>query len=505
MRSKQAMKNLLWNLILQVIVFVSGIILPRFFLEEYGSTVNGMVTSVNQFLIYMGLAEAGVGTASVVALYVPLAENNQSQVNAILSATKRFYYRSGMLFVALVSSLVAFYPYMISRQLPNSMVRMMIIVLASSTLVDYLLLGKYKVILTAMQRGYVVAIAQIIGTIVNMTLSIILIEMHANVVLVKAVATGAYILRFFVVRWYVRKKIPALDFNVEPDYTALSQRGAALIHQIVGMIVNNTDVVVLTIMLGSASLIEVSVYSIYNMIVSALYTFLNVFSNGLTAGFGEVISKKEDEVLKESYSNFEYMYFIVFYIVCTCVAVLLLPFVKLYTMNVTDADYVRPLASFLFVAIIFLQNVRIPGMTMICAAGHYKETQPQAIREAVINLTISLLLVSKFKMIGVLLGTVCSYGYRSTEIILYNRKYLVKGTGKTTLYRLLRNLFLMIIFSCIGYWKVAPRIHSFAQWFIGAVVIGCFSGITILFVNFICEPDQFKMLLSRVKSVFKRK
>ena len=138
MRSKQAMKNLLWNLILQIVVFISGIILPRFFLEGYGSTVNGMVTSINQFLTYMGLAEAGVGTASVVALYVPLAEQKQDDVNSILTATKMFYYRSGMIFVGLVVALVAVYPYLISQQLSSGTVRMMIVVLASSTLIDYL-------------------------------------------------------------------------------------------------------------------------------------------------------------------------------------------------------------------------------------------------------------------------------------------------------------------------------------------------------------------------------
>ena len=327
MRSKQAMKNLLSNLILQVIVFVVGIILPRFFLEEYGSTVNGMVTSINQFLTYMGLAEAGVGTASVVALYAPLADKQQDDINSILSATRLFYYRSGMIFIALVTGLVVIYPYLISKQLPANMVRMMIVVLASSTLVDYLFLGKYKVILTAMQRGYVVAIAQSVGTVMNMVISILLIEIHANVVLVKAVATGAYILRFFVVRWYVKKQIPEINFKVEPNYKALSQRGAALLHQVVGIIVNNTDVVILTVMLGSRSLVEVSVYSIYNMIISAVYTLLNVFANGLTAGFGEVISKKENDVLNKSFSSFEYMYFIVFYIVCICVCGLLLPFV----------------------------------------------------------------------------------------------------------------------------------------------------------------------------------
>ena len=65
------------SLFLQGVVFLSGIILPRFFLQEYGSNINGMVTSVNQFLVYLGLAEAGIGTASLVALYTPLARGDQ--------------------------------------------------------------------------------------------------------------------------------------------------------------------------------------------------------------------------------------------------------------------------------------------------------------------------------------------------------------------------------------------------------------------------------------------
>lgn len=70
-------------------------------------------------------------------------------------------------------------------------------------------------------------------------------------------------------------------------------------------IVNNTDVVLLTVCLGSRSLIEVSVYGIYNMVVYAVNLMMTSFSNGLTAGFGEVISKKETDVLKRSFSNFD--------------------------------------------------------------------------------------------------------------------------------------------------------------------------------------------------------
>ena len=83
MRGKQALKNMVASLLLQVIVLLSGLILPRFILEAYGSSVNGMITSVNQFLTYLGLAEAGVGTATVVALYTPLALNQTEEVNSI--------------------------------------------------------------------------------------------------------------------------------------------------------------------------------------------------------------------------------------------------------------------------------------------------------------------------------------------------------------------------------------------------------------------------------------
>lgn len=75
MRSRQAAKNMIASIFLQGVVFLSGIILPRFFLQEYGSNINGMVTSINQFLVYLGLAEAGIGTASLVALYTSSGES----------------------------------------------------------------------------------------------------------------------------------------------------------------------------------------------------------------------------------------------------------------------------------------------------------------------------------------------------------------------------------------------------------------------------------------------
>ena len=505
MRSEQAFKNMAANLFLQIVVFISGIILPRFILQAYGSSINGMITSVNQFLTYLGLAEAGVATASVVALYTPLALGRKDEVNSILSAARKFYNRSGVLFLSLTAVLVFIYPFFISGQLDNSLVRWMIVVLAGSTLVDYFFLGKYRVLLMANQEGYVVALIQSAGTVANMVVSIGLIYAGASVLAVKAVATGVYVLRLFLVKAYAKKKYPDLDFHAQPAEGALKQKNAALFHQVVTIIVNNTDTTILTICLGSRSLLEVSVYGIYMLVVNAVNQLLTSFSNGLTAGFGEVIARREEETLKKSYSDYEYMFFLIFFVVVACMGVLLIPFISVYTIDMKDVQYVRPVIAALFTLLVFLQNVRIPGLTIICAAGHYKETRYQAGLEAAINIVVSLALVWSMGMTGVLLGTVCSYGYRSFEIILYTNRHLIPGTAKTAFSRIIRNLVVTAVLIAAGIWLIPQNMTSFINWFIYAVAAVVVSVVLIVGVNYIAEPQEFKNLILRILGIVSRK
>ena len=493
------------NLFLQIVVFISGIILPRFILQAYGSSINGMITSVNQFLTYLGLAEAGVATASVVALYTPLALGRKDEVNSILSAARKFYNRSGVLFLSLTAVLVFIYPFFISGQLDDSLVRWMIVVLAGSTLVDYFFLGKYRVLLMANQEGYVVALIQSVGTVANMVVSIGLIYAGASVLAVKAVATGVYVLRLFLVKAYAKKKYPDLDFHAQPAEGALKQKNAALFHQVVTIIVNNTDTTILTICLGSRSLLEVSVYGIYMLVVNAVNQLLTSFSNGLTAGFGEVIARREEETLKKSYSDYEYMFFLIFFVVVACMGVLLIPFISVYTIDMKDVQYVRPVIAALFTLLVFLQNVRIPGLTIICAAGHYKETRYQAGLEAAINIVVSLALVWSMGMTGVLLGTVCSYGYRSFEIILYTNRHLIPGTAKTAFSRIIRNLVVTAVLIAAGIWLIPQNMTSFINWFIYAVAAGVVSVVLIVGVNYIAEPQEFKNLILRILGIVSRK
>ena len=79
--------NLLSGFVYQLILIVISFLLPRLYLENFGSEVNGVLSTIKQIFAYMTLLEAGIGLATTQAMYKPVAEKNHGKVSAILSAT----------------------------------------------------------------------------------------------------------------------------------------------------------------------------------------------------------------------------------------------------------------------------------------------------------------------------------------------------------------------------------------------------------------------------------
>ncbi len=500
MRSKKAIHNLIASLVLQIITAISGIILPKLFIEAYGSNINGMVASINQFLRYLSLVEAGLGAASIAALYGPLASSNFTQINSILSASRNFYRKSGYIFTILISLLAIAYPFLIEGQVPRITSSIMVVILAGSGLVEYFIIGKYRVLLMADQKSYVISVIQAFGVILNTVISIIFILAGFDIIVTQSVATLIFISRVFFIIKYVKKRYSYIDFNVTPDNKAIDKRWDALIHQLTSLIVFNTPIIIITIFCG---LSEVSVYSVYSMAFAAVHMLVSAFSTGLMAGFGQVIAKNDRGILLKSYSTYEYIYYIVLTCVYTCAAVLIIPFIEIYTNGIHDTNYNRPTVAFLFVIAGIVSNIRIPHSTMVNAAGHFRETKYSSIIEAVINLTSSLILVQFFGLIGVLLGAICSNVYRTPELILYTSKYILKQTVWLSLRRILRSILLGICSSVILIYFFSINPTSLLQWFIYGLLVGIGIFIFVILGNLIFEPLPLKMGILRIKGLLK--
>lgn len=506
MRTRQALKNMITSLLLEAVLAISGIIVPQLFTTVYGSAVNGLVSSISQFISYMSLVEAGIGAAGTVSLYSPLAKKDHEAVSAIVSAAKKFYLNSGLIFVAMVAGLVLLYPVVVQNEIQNaSFVRTMILVLSVSGIVDYFFLGKYRVLLQADQKSYVIYLAQIIGTILMAVISIALIKIGTSAVLVKSVTAVIYIMRSLIVAAYVKRNYPQVSFSAKPNMAAFGQRWSALLHQIVNMIVNNTHLILLTLMLPENALAEVSVYSVYSLVCYALVSLINSIANGIRSSFGQIISNGEERALKNSFGTYEILMLMLTFIAYACMAVLLYPFVSIYSANFADGvTYARWPVVGLFAAMGLIQALRIPGTTIIIAAGHYKQTQGRAIAEASINFLLAIALVRPLGIVGVLLASCASYLYRSIDVIFYTAKHFLPGTLQRTGKRLLRNGLAYAVLVYGGIRIIPAEMGGWLSWFTYAMMFGMIAVAVIGLVNLLAEPAEFRACIRRVKSFANR-
>ena len=500
MNTRKAIANLVSNIILQIITAIIGFILPRLFLTTYGSSINGLISSIKQFLSYLKVIEAGVGQASIAALYKPLNNNDTSKINGILSATNLFYRRSGYLFIILVILLAFLYPKIIGNEVNSELAFYMVLVLGVTGMWEYLLIGKYRVLLVADQRGYVIFIIQTFLLIISTCISIILIYMNYSIIIVMAVSTSIMLTNIIFIEKYIRKTYKYFNANIKPDTNEIKNKWDALTHQIAGMVVFNTPLVIITIFEG---LIEVSVYTIYSMVFNAITLFVSTFSTAMLAVFGNLIARGNDTHLEKNFKNFEYIFYAVVAFLYTCSSVLVLPFIEVYTKGVEDADYTRPLMATLFIIIGIANAIRIPSNTLINSAGHFKETKRSAVIEAIINLTTSLTFVQFFGTEGVLLGGLCSYAYRTLNLIMYSSKNILKKPSKQTFIMIVRN-FVLATIAFVPFMLINVIAESFFVWICWAIGISFWTISVVVIGNYFMDSETMREIVTRLKKKNKK-
>lgn len=415
-RTRRFFYNSISTAFYQIVLMLAGFITPRIILKYYGSEINGIVSSVNQFIIYFNLVEAGLSGAATYALYKPLGEKRYEAVNAIVSAAKKFYTQAGYIFVSLTLGLAIFYPLYLKTELltPVNM-GLLVLILGVNGALEFFTLAKYRVLLAADQRSYVISLASLIHIVINTIIVVIFGSMQVNIVILRAIALLSIFTRSFILLIYTRKKYRFLDYKEEPNYNALNKRWDALYLQILGAVHTGAPVVILTLLTQNLKL--VSVYTIFNMIIGAINGILGIFVSGLSASFGEVIVKNETNVLRKAFSEFEFAYYGLITIAYSITLITLMPFIGIYTKGITDINYNEPLIGFLFVLNGVLYNIKTPQGMLVISAGLFKETKLQTTIQGGIAVLLGIILTPFLGIVGVLVASILSNLYRDIDLI----------------------------------------------------------------------------------------
>lgn len=498
---KKIFLNIVTGLTAQAIMVIMGLIIPRVVLVSYGSEVNGLLNSITQIYMYAGLLEAGVGTATMQALYKAVACNDKAEIQGIIAATNSYYKKVGYIYTFLVFFISIAYPLFMDTTIENSVVFGVVLFTGLSNVIPFLYQGKYTLLMKVQGEGYIISIFTAIFNIFINLAKVILLANGVNVVWVQLsylLVSVAQMLCYFL---YIKYKYGWIDLSVKPDRQAISQKKYAFVHQISALVFNNTDVILLMIFLKDLKII--SVYSMYNLIISMLNNFMVQVADGFNFKLGQLYTtnKEKYEVV---HHIFETICIIVSFTVMTIAFFCILPFLRLYTSGVSDISYINEIYPLMFVLVPLLTFGRTAASNVISFAGHFKQTTSRAIIESAINIVVSCLFVHKFGIIGVLFGTIVASLYRSNDIILYVYKYFLSGKVINT-YKRWGIAFLT--FGVGVYFGNYNRvIGSYGELIMYALAVGIISLSAYVIVEFAInyrEISDFRKLVRKKMKVFK--
>lgn len=502
MRSKKAVKNIITSLLQQAVTVICGFIVPKAIIESFGSNVNGLVSSITQFLSYITLLEAGIGPVIKSALYKPIAKKDKIQIEKILKATQRFFRVILRIFIIYLVVLCFIYPVIVSKEFETAYTVSLILIIAISTFAEYFFGTVYSIYLQAEQKTYITSAIQIITTILSSILVILLIKFGASIQIVKLGSAIVFTLRPILQNIYVKKKYNINIKSVKEKYK-LKQKWDGLSQHIANVVHNNTDIAILTIFTSTT---EVSVYTVYLMVVNGVKNLVQALTGGVDASFGDMIAKGEQENLNRSFKVYELFYFTLITIVYIITIVMIVPFVKVYTLGITDANYYRPLFGILITVAELVWSIRLPYNGITLAAGHFKETGKGAWVEAFINLIISIVLVFKFGIIGVAIGTLVAMTIRTIEFMYHTSKYILKRRQFDSIKRIIILSMEMLIIVPIGFYiSNFIEVNSYINWLALAIIVGIIALLGVSIVNGIIYKSDLKGLLSMIKRIFRTK
>ena len=241
-------------------------------------------------------------------------------------------------------------------------------------------------------------------------------------------------------------------------------------HSTAGLVVYNTDFILLS---KFTDLKTIAIYSTYLIVYQMIVTIIGILTPVLTPKIGNFIAKHKKNEIFKLWERLHLLYMVAGTIIVITTFYLLNPFVELWM----GKEYILPLFTVsLLLVNLFFQIIRSMIEVFKTNSGFYDDIY-NPILEGIINLVVSLVLVQKIGLNGVIIGTISS-----NIIVIYILKPLMtfircfdKGIKDYvfiyTKYLILVGLSIYISNYSINYLNLVGTINSWASWIFTAVKV----------------------------------
>ena len=271
--------------------------------------------------------------------------------------------------------------------------------------IEYIWYKKYHILLLADQKQYIINLVFNTSTIIYDIVLVIALTKNITLVQYILISYPFIFIKGFLLQLICNKKYSYIRKTKEIDKEAIKLSKDVFIHNIGSSINNSSDQIVLSIFKG---LTYVSIYSSYIYIVNYLNSITGAFLRSTTHSFGNLFSQNEKVDLRSYNVYLEYLSFASFLsvIISSTFFVSIIPFINYWIKN---PIYVLNLFSIIaFTLLIYTKIIAIPINIAISSLGLFKETKYYSFIATIVNIVLSIILIQKYQLGGLIIATVIS-------------------------------------------------------------------------------------------------
>ena len=442
-RTEKSIRNFIFAVASQVVTVALSFITRTCLIHTLGIeavSINGLFTEV---ITALSLAELGVSSAIVYNLYKPLSEGDHQKVSQLMNLFRKAYRIIAMATFVIGASLTPWLHFFI-RDLSYdiSYIRVIYLMFVFQSAVSYLF--SYKIaLLEADQNAYIYTkistIFRIIGTILILAILVVtkqyIIFLGTNIFLV--IATNAY------ASYVVDQKYPYLDINERLPKEERAQIFGNIrnifVKQFAGRVVDSTDNILISTLVST---LLVGYYSNYLVVIGVFKQLADKMMAAAMASMGNLFATERTESKVETLTRLTFIFFVFANIASVGVFACIQPFITLWLGEEYLLNYsVVVILCFLLVT----QITYKPLSSAMHLSGYFVIGRNISFVSAVVNLTVSIVLGMKIGLIGIFIGTMCTYTIEIIAKVHYLFRLYFKENSFRYVSLLLRMLFVFIL------------------------------------------------------------
>ncbi|MGL5649965.1 MAG: lipopolysaccharide biosynthesis protein [Clostridium sp.] len=435
---EKASKNLQLNLFITIITAVLGFISNKYFSKYLGMENLGLMRLFTQLIAYLSLADLGINSAATYALYKPLSEKNYEKLSLVVSTINSFYKKISLiiLFVGLILNILI--PSLIKTSIDGKAIYIYWSLYVINTSITYIF-AKYSILFIANQEyGFVRKISGFSGIFFQVLQIISLVYIKSFLVYISINLLNNLICFYFYKKHY-KKYYSYINSVQQRDENIIKDTKNMFTHKIGGLVVSNTDYIVLA---KFTTLSIIAKYSSYLTIYAMIMTFTRIITSVITPLVGKFIATESKENIYKYWSNLYSVYMFLGTILTISTYILIEPFINLWL----GEDYILSNTTTILILInLFVSITRSPLDIFKDCSGFFDDIYTPVF-ESLINLIISLALVVKIGLNGVIIGTICSniiIIYIVKPILVFQRCFEKNATDY--LIKLSKNISLVLL------------------------------------------------------------